>query len=331
MKEPNELICHCIKYKSKTVQFEIYLKSLGYKDSSLTNASWARHDRALREFLPQVVDHISDLDRNVVDIGFGSGATTHAWSHLFSNVMAFEIGEKPFEIAETRKKIYGLDNITFRCSSPEKLIDDAISVANNKTVFVLYAVLEHMTELERFTTLSKLYDFMGPDNYLYIGNTPNRLSYEDLHTHEHPFLFMLSDFTCLKYLEFNQDITMAKHLLGAYRKGGLDNFSLARIRRGVGISFHDFHIAFKGASLDECVVISDLVAPGKCYDAILGLYMILSNIEIPMCFINRDMNFLIKKPSGPEESDLTMRYNKRIRAEYKLKIKETLLKSLAKL
>jgi hypothetical protein len=297
--------------------FTEYLVRRGIKGDGLINNSFARHDRFIKEFIPKLLESIDLRKRNVIEFGFGMGSTTHAISHFAKHVYAFEISEKVFEPVSKRKAIFDLDNVTLIMRPSKTIVKDALKYADKDTIFILFAVLEHMTEEERLEILSSLWEFMGENNYLFVGNTPNRLSHFDIHTHETSFLFSLPDYTCLKYLEIHPEIRFAKELTKAFNDGGLEEFALSRNRRGIGISFHDFIIAFRGYDLNECVVVSDFTRPTKLYDALLTAYFLEYNVNIPMCFSQRDMYFIIKKDKNPIQKLKNVAHNNRVRKEFR--------------
>ena len=81
------------------------------------------------------------------------------------------------QLCRESKRIFSLDNLEIHQVPPVEVVEAAIAAADPSSVFLLFAVLEHMTEEERIETLSGLWQTLGPDNYIFIGNTPNRLSY----------------------------------------------------------------------------------------------------------------------------------------------------------
>jgi hypothetical protein len=311
-----------IKDTPELLHFQNALVELGIKGNSLTNLAYARHDRFLKEFLPKITSTIPNCEkRNVIEIGFGSASTSHALSHVFKHIHSFEIDNKTLKIANIRKEIFHLSNITFHFVPPEELIKKALNFCDEDTVFVLFAVLEHMTEEERLSALGLIWDKMGENNYLFVGNTPNRLSHFDLHTHEVPFLFSLPDYTCLQYLKANPEVRFSSELVDAYNKGGIETFSLNRKRRGLGISFHDFEVVI-GPELNKYVVLSDIGKPWRFYDALLAAYFLKYDIQVPMCFAIRDLNFLLQKNTSIERISETISYNRSIRNEFSRIVKK---------
>lgn len=253
---------YLIKGAFASEKYKEYLESKGAKGKGLLNHSAIRHDRFIRESMPILSENIDLANRNVIEFGFGHGSATHAISHFANHVYAFDINDNLLKNSAKRTEFFNLQNITFNVSPSESLIDDALKVADDKTVFILHAVLEHMTEEERYTTLTNLWDAMGDDNFLYIGNTPNKLSWLDIHTHDGvPFLFSLPDYTCSKYLAMHPEIRFSKEFINIHETEGLDAFSLNRKRRGMGVSFHDFEIAFAGHNLNECIIVNGIHQP----------------------------------------------------------------------
>ncbi|QEP30319.1 class I SAM-dependent methyltransferase [Pukyongiella litopenaei] len=306
----------------------IYIEKLrdrGYGEAGITNVAYARRDRFHREFRPHIERALSDemapRDRKVVEIGCGAGSVTHAFTEMFAQVTAFEINTSMVDLVRERKDIYGLDTLVIHHLPPAEVVPAAIDAAEPGGVFMLYAVLEHMLESERFETLSALWKAMDPvsgipDLHIYVGNTPNRLSWQDLHTHQTPFLINLPHETARRYMELNPDINLAAHMLAAHRDGGDDSFATTRARRGLGISFHDFEIAFDGADLNECIVLPDIAQPAQDYDVLLAAFFLNAGIDVPMCFAMRDMNFMIRRPQNADDAARTRAYNAQVRDRF---------------
>ncbi len=308
-----------------TEAFAQELRSRGYTDAAIANVSYARRDRFHREFGPRMTSAFPESapasTRKVVEIGCGAGSVTHAFTEIFKNVDAFEIDLQMFELCLERKKAYGLDNLELHHLPPADVVAAAVSAAEPGSVFMLFAVLEHMIEDERLATLSGLWKAMDPqtgipDAHIYVGNTPNRLSWQDLHTHEIPFLVGLPDKTAHRYLGLHPDLKLASHLLQSHVQGGEEGFALTRARRGLGVSFHDFEIAFEGVDLDTCVILPDIVKPWQSHDALLMSFLLSENIKVPVCFGVRDMNFMLKRPRNKAEADAIRAHNVSIRKTY---------------
>ena len=261
-----------IEHREETQILRKEFKSKGYTGAGLTNNCFARHDRFLKEFAPRMTEFFDPSDHDVVEIGCGTGSVTHAFADIFCSVNAFEISEVSIQICRKRAEIFQLENVDFYHCDPDSLVDAALSKGGENTIYILYAVLEHMTEEERLNTLSKIWAKMGSKNFLYVGNTPNRLSYQDLHTHQQPFLLSLPDITALHYLKAHPEFTLSKYLTECYENCGIEEFSLARKRKGLGVSYHDFEIAMSGTDLNESVVLPDIHMPWQFYDAVLASF-----------------------------------------------------------
>jgi 2-polyprenyl-3-methyl-5-hydroxy-6-metoxy-1,4-benzoquinol methylase len=314
---------HCIKDAPVTSRLLEILTDAGYRGAGLTNNAYARSDRFFREFAPRIAEVITFNDRPVVEIGCGVGSVTHAFANLFRQVDAFEISSQAASLARRRVELFNLTNCRIHVSQPNQLIEEALGHLQPNSVIFLYAVLEHMTEYERLHALKMIWEELGPDNYVYVGNTPNRFSWFDNHTHEQPFLLSLPDHTFRRYLELHKDIRFSERLLLEYRNGGEEAFKVYRARRGLGISFHDFEIGFGGADLNECVVLADIGSPREVYDALLHAYFLDAPIDVPLCFALRDMNFLLKKP-GHKEKSMNRQHNSDVRLDRAVVVRDVL-------
>jgi len=273
------------------------LEAAGYTGAGLTNNAFARHNRFLREFAPKLSEAVDLSSRHVIEIGCGVGSVTHSFAQIFRHVDAYEINENSVELVRRRAVLFGLENLRVHLAPAKTLVERALRHLEQDSFIILYAVLEHMTETERLDALSLIWSQLGPNNYVYVGNTPNRLAWNDLHTHERSFLLSLPDYTLRKYFEFHSDVRFAKQLLKVHQENGSVAFSEYRARRGLGVSFHDFEIGCNSADLNECVVVGDIGSPGQLHDTLLHTYFLDKPIDVPLCFALRDMNFLYKKPT----------------------------------
>jgi 2-polyprenyl-3-methyl-5-hydroxy-6-metoxy-1,4-benzoquinol methylase len=290
------------------------LHEADYRGAGLTNNAFARHNRFLREFAPRLEEAMAFSERPVIEIGCGVGSVTHALARLFREVDAYDISPVRIDLVNRRKEIFRLDNLRPHVSPPEELMERALDTLEPNSVVMLYAVLEHMTETERLGALEMIWRRLGPDNFVYVGNTPNRFSWYDAHTHQQPFLLSLPDRTLHRYLQIHDDVPFARQLGNEYERGGWEAFSEFRARRGLGVSFHDFEIALEDAELNECIVLADIGQTGHLHDVLLNAFFLEQPIDVPMCFAVRDMNFLFKKPT-PAECAVNRKHNRRVRAE----------------
>ena len=311
-----------IKDHPATADLRNLLADADYTGAGLENNLWARHDRFLREFAPRILEEIDGPKYSCVEIGCGVGSVTQAFANIFKQATAFEIDKKLVNIVNQRASLFGLDNLSCQYVPPESIVAQAVAHANGPTVYMLYAVLEHMTEQERLQALTTIWNAMKKGDYLYIGNTPNRLSYQDLHTHETPFLIGLPDHTALNYLAIRPEIRLRDYLLSIERKQGFDAFCLARRRKGLGVSFHDFQIAFSDFDLNcpNLQLVYELIL--TCH---LVAFFISEGIDVPVCFALRDMNFLIKKSKREERKTFKER-NAQARHTFELTAKSVLAK-----
>jgi hypothetical protein len=123
-------------------------------------------------------------------------------------------------------------------------------------VFLLYAVLEHLTVSERLDVLRLAREVVKPDGAIVVCETPNRLIYFDHHTARMPFFHLLPDELALEYRRLAPRGQLRDELDEADSQGGREAALDAIARWGRGVSFHEFELAF-GERLDQHVIASN--------------------------------------------------------------------------
>lgn len=81
------------------------------------------------------------------------------------------------------RELHGLDSILAAVAARQGEID----------VFLLYAVLEHLTVSERLAVMRLARELVKPGGAIVVCETPNRLIYFDHHTAQMPFFHLLPD------------------------------------------------------------------------------------------------------------------------------------------
>ena len=294
-----------------TPKYRQYLISRGVPKANLDRHSFLRHDRIVKRFLPPLIDQVG-LEKlktmTLVEVGGGTGCATLAFAPVFKEAHAFDLHANSVEVAKERKRLYEIENAFFYLDTPEASMDRALSLAADGAVFLLYAVLEHMLEAERADCLERIWRNMKPGSYLIIGETPNRFLYYDEHTYLQPFVHMLPDLTCYRYLTNHKEIRMADQVTSCSADVG--EINLMRSRRGLGLSYHDFEVAFDGFDLNECVV------RNFCEITLFNELYLLSvlhrnEIQVPVAFATKFFHFLAKKPADEGEARRIREANQR--------------------
>ena len=139
---------------------------------------------------------------------------------------------------------------------PPDSIRDAVAARRGQVdVFLLYAVLEHLTISERLAVLTLAREVVKPDGAIVVCETPNRLVYLDHHTAQMPFFHLLPDELALSYYQRSprEDFKAA---IDAAALSGREAALEAVARSGRGVSFHEFEVVF-GERLDQHVMASN--------------------------------------------------------------------------
>ena len=106
------------------------------------------------------------------------------------------------EVAKSRAEYCGArDNVEFLQVAPEQLLDKALVCLERVDVFILYAVLEHLTPIERLHYLQAMWQALPEGGAIVVIETPNRLTWEDKHTAYMDFFHMLPDEYVRAYAE----------------------------------------------------------------------------------------------------------------------------------
>jgi len=185
---------------------------------------------------------------SILEIGCGTGSSTVALAEQGAKVVGIDIDKGGLTIAEERCKLYGLE-VEFKNLNA---IDLPGAFHGARFDFIIYfACLEHMTIAERLTSLEKTWDMLSAGGLLVIVETPNRLWYFDGHTSILPFFHWLPNELAFKYSCFSPREAY-REWYKDYNESSEEKF----LRRGRGVSFHEFDVAIKPAQ--DLKVISSL-------------------------------------------------------------------------
>ena len=185
--------------------------------------------------VPWIMKHIDLKNLEILEIGCGTGSSSITLAEQGAKVLGIDVHPESLEVARLRSKIYNL-NIDFL----ELSAVDIDSLEKKFDSVILYATLEHLTLEERLVTLDRCKNVLKKGGYLIIIEAPNRLWYFDSHTAELPFFQWLPDDLAYLYSKFSPK--------GSFNSRYTDNeFNyLAEFhRRGRGVSYHEFDLAFE--------------------------------------------------------------------------------------
>ena len=206
----------------------------------------------LRKFREEVVPWLDNVKQikgaTILEVGCGTGSSTVAFAEQGARVTAVDIDEGSISVAKKRIQLYGLD-ATFVLGNGEEI--DRLFAGKRFDFIIFSATLEHMKYSERINALRAAKALMVPGDFLAVVETPNRLWFYDFHTAYLPFYFWLPDELAFDYASHSR----RKNFSEIYSEKNPDQM-LHFIRRGRGVSFHDFEIAFTG--MQEIKAISSL-------------------------------------------------------------------------
>ena len=183
----------------------------------------------------------------VLEVGCGTGSSTVSLAEQGAKVTAIDIDKQSLRVAAERCEIYGLKVEFIQRSA------DAIATFGPGAydLVIFSASLEHMTHIERLAALRGAWQILAPRGLLSVVDTPNRLWFFDGHTSKLPFFHWLPNDLAFQYCRFSPRENLGTQYT-EYNSATEEHF----LRRGRGVSFHEFDLAIKPAA--ELNVVSSL-------------------------------------------------------------------------
>ena len=175
-----------------------------------------------------------------MEIGCGTGCSTVALAEQGAEVTAIDVDESSLVIATERCRAFGLE-VTFAHANATQV--HQLFAGRHFDYIIFYAALEHMTMDERMSAMRETWQMLSPGDLWCVIETPNRLWYYDAHTSLLPFHMWLPDELAFEYSRFSP----RQNYRERYREY-TDEAKLDFLRRGRGVSFHEFELAMKPLS-----------------------------------------------------------------------------------
>jgi S-adenosylmethionine-dependent methyltransferase len=221
----------------------------GWRESG--RVSPQAHEREISEHLVEALelyrsDFIPWLDsacalrgKRVLEIGCGTASSVVALAEQGAAVTGIDVDEPSLRVAHDRCRLYGLD------VKLEHLSADSIAKfgANAFDLVLFSASLEHMTSAERLAALQGAWQILPAGGFLAVMDTPNRLWYFDQHTSRLPFYHWLPNDLAFRYARFSPRDNF-REIYTDENDDSMQHF----LRRGRGVSFHEFDLAIKPAT-----------------------------------------------------------------------------------
>jgi 2-polyprenyl-3-methyl-5-hydroxy-6-metoxy-1,4-benzoquinol methylase len=217
--------------------------------------SWEmRRGRAAEYLIPWIEQTVSLRGKTVLEYGCGNAAVSCAFAERARRVIGLDIDAGWIELGNEELRRRGLRNIELEFHPADRIAAAAAARRGQVDVFLLYAVLEHLTVSERLAILRLAREVVKPDGAIVVCETPNRLFYFDHHTAQIPFFHLLPDELALEYYPRSgrEDFKAA---IDAAAQGGRAAALEAIARWGRGVSFHEFELVFE--RLDRHVIASN--------------------------------------------------------------------------
>lgn len=215
--------------------------------SAFPDPEYAERYRAASETFIPWIESVKPLDgSSVLEYGCGKGAVSWAFAERVGQHIGFDIDAKVLAEARAITGRTGLSNLELRHSPPDRILAD-VAAAGPFDVFLLYAVLEHMTVRERLAVLRLARETVTPEGLIVVCELPNRLIPVDHHTSFLPFFTQLPEELALAYFDRSPREDFVDGIragVAAGEAGGLE----ALIRWGRGVSFHEFELVFEDLS-----------------------------------------------------------------------------------
>ncbi|MDW7711869.1 MAG: class I SAM-dependent methyltransferase [Deferrisomatales bacterium] len=207
-----------------------------------------RVDKFRNTVIPWLDDARSLKGAKILEIGCGTGSSTVALAEQGAVVTAVDIVESSLNVARDRCNVYDV-SADFICANATEV--HKICKSNDFDFIIFFAALEHMIHHERMIAMKNTWDMLSPGNLWCVMRTPNRLWYYDGHTSRLPFYLWLPDDLAFSYSRFSP----RKPFGDLYREMNEES-KLDFLRRGRGVSFHEFELTMKRA--EDLDVVSSL-------------------------------------------------------------------------
>ncbi len=205
--------------------------------SPSADARWQdRLDRFRRTVVPWMC-HVKPLSgQKILEIGVGDGPSAVSIVEQGAQVTGMDLVQSELDEAAQHLARLGLDARLILGNAAD--IADVAEVGEYDQI-AFWAVLEHMTIKERLLALAAAWGRLAPGGLLTLVETPNRLWPLDAHT---------SDLSFYSWLPYELGYLYSGQ---SPREGFGDRYSPDRIdedmghylRRGHGVSFHEFDLA----------------------------------------------------------------------------------------
>lgn len=185
------------------------------------------------------VEEVAPLaGKTVLEYGCGQGAVACAVAPHVARHIGIDIDADALRLAHEHTSRRGLDNVQLQLAGELDVLDSVRTHAGEVDVFLLYAVLEHLTIAERLDVLRVAREVTRPDGHIVICESPNRLTPIDHHTAQMPFFHALAPELAVRWYDRSARADFVAAIAAA------DDRGMALTRWGTGVSFHELELVF---------------------------------------------------------------------------------------
>jgi SAM-dependent methyltransferase len=206
----------------------------------------------LNNFRRTVIPWLDDarpLDgAHILEIGCGTGSSTVALAEQKAIVTSVDVNEAHMSVARERCDMYGLRS-DLHCISATQVHEAFADRQFDIVVFT--ASLEHMFHQERIDAMIGTWGMLRKNDIWCVVDAPNRLWFYDDHTSWLPFFHWLPDDLAFAYSRFSPRPSLSSQFLDPSDESRNDF-----LRKGRGVSFHEFELALGG--LQNVDIVSSL-------------------------------------------------------------------------
>lgn len=223
--------------------------------------SWdARRRRAAEYLIPWIEQTVPLAGKTVLEYGCGNAAVSCAFAEHAERVIGLDIDADWIALGQEELRSRDVGNVELELHPLAEILGAVAARRDEVDVFLLYAVLEHLTVSERLAVLKLARDVVRSDGAIIVCETPNRLIYFDHHTAQMPFFHLLPDELAAGYYPRSARADFTAAMATAAERGPQELLQ-AVARWGRGVSFHEFELVFDDG-LDRHVI-------GSNYDPLL--------------------------------------------------------------
>lgn len=202
-----------------------------------------RLDAARQCTIPWIERHIPLAGRTVLEYGCGQGAISCAIAPRAARHIGVDIDAGEVAMAREHVARRKLENVELHVWPVDEILNRVADFRGQIDVFLLYAVLEHLTVDERLAVLRLAREVVRDDGHIVVCETPNRLTPIDHHTARMPAMHLLpSELAARHYPRSPRSDFVAA--IDAAAREGVAARDEALIRWGTGVSFHEFEVVF---------------------------------------------------------------------------------------